>query len=127
MGAKRVDVGGRTEQAIGPLAKTILDVLETAPTGANKRGAATTPEYRAGLNDAKQQLIKWRDNKNISPSQMADEWSKAVSTTAGQRRQGMTDAFAAYLWGMMHLGEPVLELWEPLEDLQAESFHLEEA
>jgi hypothetical protein len=89
--------------------------------------AEIAPEYRAGAEEAKRQLIGWRDDKKISASQMAAEWTNEIGKGGGQRRQGMTDAMVAYLWGLMHLGEPVLEAWEPLEDLRAESFHLEEA
>jgi hypothetical protein len=102
---------------------------DRGPAGddAQQKRVDITAEYRAGMEDAKRQLIAWRDDKKLSAAQMAAELGRVIDVPDGERRHGLTDAFAAYMWGMMHLGEPVLELWEPLEDLQAESFQLEEA
>jgi hypothetical protein len=75
-----------------------------------------TSEYRRGVAAAVEHLRTWaREVK--TPQMVAREWESGVSSRAGDERTGFSDAIAAYLWGIMTLGEPDLDVWDPLEDL----------
>jgi hypothetical protein len=74
-------------------------------------------EYVAGATEGGKLLARWR-GKDVGAPVMAHELVREANAREGDRLAGFLSAVAAYVWGVMHLGEPnSLDAWNPMEDL----------
>ncbi|WP_155635463.1 hypothetical protein [Burkholderia cepacia] len=99
----------------------------TASIGPNLGASENVPftsEYRKGVAAAVDQLRVWKTVKMPKPRELARQWESGVSSRSGDQRTGFSETIAAYLWGLMCMGEPYLDNWDPLEDIaEAEVNH----
>ncbi|MCA8435345.1 hypothetical protein [Burkholderia seminalis] len=79
--------------------------------------APFTSEYRKGVAAAVDQLRVWKTVEMPNPRKLARQWESGVSQRLGDQRAGFSETIAAYLWGLMCMGEPYLDNWDPLEDI----------
>lgn len=78
-----------------------------------------TPGYRRGVVAALHQLRAWKEVDFPKPPEIAKHWESGVFSRSGDERIGFSETIAAYLWVSMECGSPVLDVWKPLDDIDA--------
>ena len=83
-------------------------------------------EYVVGATEGGKLLARWR-GKDVGAPAMARELTHEAGAREGDRLAGFLAAVAAYVWGVMHMGEPnSLDAWNPTEDLDPTEDFVEE-